>query len=346
MLNLNHEQQRSATLWGLVLAAGDGKRLQSYIRDTRGADLPKQYVNFIGQRSMLEHTFDRAERLIAPKRILTIVGQHHLRCGEVRRQLAQRARENLIVQPDNKETGPGIFLPLMHLYKRSPEAIVAVFPSDHFILEEERFMDHVELAARAVSHDPSSIALLAMEADAPEVEYGYIVPRTEPNQISLWGTRGAVRFVEKPNIALAREIVKAGGLWNTMIMVFKVRTLLEMLETLYPAIYRRFARIFDAIGTPAEMETVEAVYQMLEPMNFSKGFLEKVADVYPNAISVLPVLQVFWSDLGSPRRVAQVQEILKQRPARHSQLKRKAAPAREKALRLPGHGLAWRRALA
>ena len=325
MFNLHHEQQRRAALWGLVLAAGDGKRLQSYLRDTHGADLPKQYVNFVGRRSMLEHTFDRAEQLIPPKRILTIVAQHHLRHGEVRSQLAQRASENVIVQPDNKETGPGIFLPLMYLYKRSPEAVVAVFPSDHFILEEERFMDHVELAARAISHDAASIALLAMEADAPEVEYGYIVPRSEPNRISLWGTRGAARFVEKPNTALARQIVKAGGLWNTMIMVFKVRTLLEMLQTLYPTIYRQFARIFDAIGTPAEIETIEAVYQTIEPMNFSKDFLEKVAVVYPDAISVLPVLQVFWSDLGSPQRIAQVLELLgqKQRITRPSSAKRK-----------------------
>ncbi len=324
MFNLNREQQRGSALWGLVLAAGDGKRLQGYIRHTRGTDLPKQYVNFVGRRSMLEHTFDRAEQRIPRKRILAVVGRHHLRHGEVRRQLAQWASENVIVQPDNKETGPGIFLPLMHVYKRCPEAIVAVFPSDHFILEEERFMDHVELAERAISHDPSSIALLAMQAGAPEVEYGYIVPRAEPNQISLWGTRGAARFVEKPNTALAQEIVNAGGLWNTMIMVFKVRTLLEMLETLYPTIYRQFARIFDAIGTLAEMETVEAVYQRLEPMNFSKGFLEKVADVYPDAISVLPVSQVFWSDLGSPRRIAEVLELLEQKqtlsnpsPAKH-----------------------------
>ena len=313
MFNFTTERHVGTALWGLVLAAGDGTRLQSYIRHTRGADLPKQYVNFVGQRTMLEHTFDRAEQLIPPKRILTVVGQHHLRHAEVRRQLAQRAGENVIVQPDNKETGPGIFLPLMHIYKRAPEAIVAVFPSDHFILEERRFMDHVELAARAISHDPSSIVLLAMEADAPEVEYGYIVPRAEPNQISLWGTRSAARFVEKPPVALAQELVATGGLWNTMIMVFKVRRLLELLGRLFPTIYRRFTRIHDVIGTPVETETIEAVYQTLEPMNFSKDFLEKVVSEYPDTITVLPVPQVFWSDLGSPRRIAQVLERLGQK---------------------------------
>jgi mannose-1-phosphate guanylyltransferase len=342
MLNFNYEQRQSSALWGLVLAAGDGKRLQNYIRHTHALDLPKQYVSFVGQRSMLEHTYDRAEQLIPPKRILTVVGQHHLRHSEVRRQLAQRPSENIIVQPDNKETGPGIFLPLMHLFKRSPQAIVALFPSDHFILEEARFMDHVALAARAVSHKPSTIALLAMEADAPEVEYGYIVPRSEPDQITLWGTRGAAKFVEKPNTALAQEIVKAGGLWNTMIMVFKARTLLEMLATLNPPVARLFARVFDAIGTPAELETVEAVYQLLEPMNFSKDFLEKVADAYPDAISVLPVLQVFWSDLGAPRRIAQVLELLEHR--RDRQPETTAAHRHGANSRAPT--LSWRRALA
>ena len=346
MVKIKREQQPSSTLWGLVLAAGDGKRLQGYIRATRGDDLPKQYVNFVGQRSMLEHTFDRAQRLIAPERILTIVGQLHLRHGEVRRQLSSQASENVIVQPDNKETGPGIFLPLMHVFKRCPQAIISVFPSDHFILEEECFMDHVELAARAVNHDPSRIALLAMEADAPEVEYGYILPRAEPDHVSLWGTRGAARFVEKPHPQLAQELVRAGGLWNTMIMVFKVSTVLEILHRMYPTTYRYFTHIFDAIGTPAEIETVEAVYQMLEPMNFSKGFLERVADEYPDAISVLPVLKVFWSDLGSPRRIAQVKELLARRAAKSAESTRELPPTREKPVALAGRSLVWRRTLA
>jgi mannose-1-phosphate guanylyltransferase len=330
MLNLNpvHDAQLSGELWGLVLAAGDGKRMEGFIRETRGLDLPKQYVNFVGQRSMLEHTYRRAERRIAAERILTIVAAHHLRHGEVRRQLSPRTSANVIVQPHNKETGPGIFLPLMHLYKRCPEAIVVVFPADHFILEEERFMDHVELAARAIHHDPSRIVLLAMEASIPEVEYGYIVPRAERDPLSLWGTYRAAKFIEKPPAPLAMELISAGGLWNTMIMVFKVHTLVQLLRRLFPAIYSLFAQVHEAIGTPAEAKTVEAVYKLLEPMNFSKDFLEKVTAAYPEAVSVLPVLQVFWSDLGSPRRIAQVRELLEQRAATDAARQREPTPAR------------------
>ena len=330
MLNLHpvDNARLRGVLWGLVLAAGDGKRMEGFIRETRGLELPKQYVNFVGQSSMLEQTYRRAERRIPAEQILTIVAAHHLRHGEVRRQLSPRASANVIVQPHNRETGPGIFLPLMHLYKRCPEAIVVVFPADHFILEEERFMDHVELAARAIHHDPSRIVLLAMEASVPEVEYGYIVPRAERDRLSLWGTYGAARFVEKPPASLAAELVSAGGLWNTMIMVFKVHTLVQLLRRLFPAVYGYFSRVHDAIGTPAEAKTVEAVYKLLEPMNFSKDFLEKVTDAYPEAVSVLPVLQVFWSDLGSPRRIAQVQELLEQRAALDGALQRQPAQLR------------------
>lgn len=310
MPTLRHNQHRSFNLWGLVLAGGDGKRLQSYIRKTCGGDLPKQYVNFVGRRSMLEHTFERAEQLIPLRQIFTVVSKQHLRHKAVRLQLARSAPENVIVQPENKETGPGIFLPLMHLYKRCPDATVVVFPSDHFILDEDRFLGHVVLAAQAVAHDPSRIVLLAMEAQYPEVEYGYLVPREDHSHLSLWGIRSTARFVEKPDPATAQHLVDAGGLWNTMIMVFKVRTLLTILQRLYPTMHERFSRIYDAIGTPAEKNTIDDVYRTLQPLNFSRGFLELVAATNPEIISILPVLQVFWSDWGSPERLLQVRELL------------------------------------
>jgi mannose-1-phosphate guanylyltransferase len=296
---------RATSLWGLVLAAGDGRRLQDFIRQTRGAELPKQFVSFTGELSMLEQTYRRAERLIRPEQILTIVGKHHLQHNEVKRQLACRDTDTIIVQPQNKETGPGVLLPLLHLYKRDPQAIVAMFPSDHFILQEERFMEHVALAAQAIAHDSAPIVMLAMEPNGPEVEYGYVMPRFAEGQIPLWGTRQAATFIEKPNRQVAQELVTAGGLWNTMIMVFKVRTMLEMMRRLCPAIYDPFVNVFATIGTPTEAKAVEALYEKLEPLNFSRDFLEKVSRVIPAAIAVLPVLGVYWSDWGSPARLVE-----------------------------------------
>jgi mannose-1-phosphate guanylyltransferase len=118
------------------------------------------------------------------------------------------------------------------------------------------------------------------------------------------------RFVEKPSASVARSLVKAGGLWNTMIMVFKVKTLLQLVQKIDPSMHQHFTRVFDAIGTYVEPNIVDEVYRNLEPLNFSKGILEKISVIYPEAMSVLPVRKVFWSDWGSPERVIQVQERL------------------------------------
>ena len=299
-----------ASLWGLVLAAGDGKRLQSYIRRTRGDNLPKQFIRFTGDLSMLEQTYRRAERLIRSDQILTIVGKHHLQYAEVKRQLAKRDAATIIVQPRNRETGPGVLLPLLYLCKRDPHAIIALFPSDHFILQEQRFMEHVALAAQAVAHDSAQIVMLAVEPNAPEVEYGYILPRCGEGKFTLWGTRQTAGFIEKPDCQLAQQLVSAGGLWNTMIMVFKARTVLELMQRLCPATYYQFLDIFDTLGTPAEEKAVESLYEKIAPMNFSSDFLEKVSHANPAAIAVLSVLGVYWSDWGSPKRLVQTLEHL------------------------------------
>lgn len=300
----------SHNLWGLVLAGGEGKRLEDYVRQLRGKSLPKQYVNFIGTRSMLEHTFNRAERLIPRQRILTIVSKHHLSLPDVRRQLSSRSAGSVIVQPENKDTGPGLLLPLTYLHKRCPDATVVVFPSDHFILEEDRFLDHVSLAARAVHYEPSQIVFLGMEAKWPETEYGYVVPMDSNGHINMCGCRKAAHFVEKPDPAEARLLVAAGAFWNTMIMVFKVETILRHIQIFYPDVAGLFHGLAQAIGTAAESRKVEEIYRHLGRLNFSKDILEKIATGVHAAISVLPVLQVTWSDWGSPQRLLELKNSL------------------------------------
>jgi mannose-1-phosphate guanylyltransferase len=210
------------------------------------------------------------------------------------------------VQPANKETGPGILLPLMFIYKRCPQAIVAVFPSDHFVLEESRFMNHVKLAVQAAKQDPSRIVLLAIEPHEPETEYGYVLLHEGVGGLCRFGTRRVSAFIEKPRAELASKLMMAGGLWNTMTMVFRADTLLHLVRRIYPVLYLDFSRILEALGTRREQPTIDEVYKTLEPANFSKQIMERIAVGYPKSISVLPVREVFWSDLGSRERVLRV----------------------------------------
>ncbi len=291
---------------GIILAAGEGKRLHPLIHRLRGEIIPKQYVNFIGTRSMLEHTFDRAEKLIPPDRLFTVVSQKHIGHAEVWRQLSNRPRGTVILQPENKETGPGLLLPLMHLYKRYPDSIVVIFPSDHFIVEEDLFMGHVDAACRVVEREPSRLVLLGMEPNEPEPEYGYILPGGEVDHEAPSVLRNVLGFIEKPGPHAAREIVQEGGLWNTMVMAFKAETLVKLVQRIAPALYRSFRRIWNAIGSPAELGVVEKTYQDTEPINFSRGFLEALPLRYPSYLWVLPLQGVFWSDWGSEQRIVSI----------------------------------------
>jgi len=84
-------------LWGIILAGGEGKRLQPFIRSRFGSERPKQYCPLFGDRSMLRHTLSRAERLIPPERLLTVVTRPHL--DYAREELHDRPRGTVIVQP-------------------------------------------------------------------------------------------------------------------------------------------------------------------------------------------------------------------------------------------------------
>ena len=288
----------------IVLAGGDGTRLKPFIRELKGVNaLPKQYCNVIGSRSMLEHTFDRAERLIDPERIFTVVRQEHLPYPEVQRQLSSRPSGTVVVQPKNKGTGPGILLPLLYIFKRYPHSTVAIFPSDHFIVDEDLFMHYVDVACLVADGYPSRIVLLGIKPDRPEPEYGYIVPDGEVEALRPVGIRNIRLFVEKPNPALARELVVNGGLWNSMVLAFRTDTMITLMRRLAPELYDSFQDILKAIGTSDERPVIEETYGNLKPVNFSEMILQGLSLLRPPRMSVLPVTGVYWSDWGSRHRV-------------------------------------------
>jgi mannose-1-phosphate guanylyltransferase len=301
---MNHDAQGPVRC-GIVLAGGEGNRLKRFIYQLRGSPVPKQYINFIGTRSMLEHTLDRAETLIPGERLFTVASQDHMQYREARRQLLARPAHTVALQPLNQETGPGVLLPLMHVHKRHPKSVVAVFPSDQFIREEKHFMAHVEIAFQAVEKDPSLIVLLGIKPSQPEPEYGYILPNGKLRSLGPLDIHGVESFIEKPEERRAIEFADHGALWNSMVMVFETRTFLSLVSFFAPALHRSFQRIYRAIGTSAESVVVEDCYREMTPLNFSKGLLEAIA-VEHRRLAVIPVHGVLWSDWGSAPRIMEI----------------------------------------
>lgn len=288
---------------GIILSAGDGARLREFVYRQWGHYLPKQYLNFVGARSLLEHTFHRVEKLIPARRLFVVIAREHLRFSEVRRQISTRPAGTVVIQPVNKETGPGILLPLMRVYKRHPDAAVAIFPSDHFIRHEDLFVAYLDQAFRAVESDPSRIVLLGAEPDEPDPEYGYIVPGQKVKDEDLNGARKVEMFVEKPAVEVARKIIRSSALWNTLVIVFRCQTLVDVIRRTLPDLYRSFLPVLQAIGRPEERRVIEQAYRELQPIDFSQGVLEALPLEQRQSLLVLPMRGVDWSDWGSTDRL-------------------------------------------
>ena len=158
--------------WGLILSGGEGARLQPFIAKLFGTAHPKQYCSIVGTRSMLEHTLDRIKLLIPFQQILTIINSDHQEF--IQKQLVNQPLETIIVQSCRRDTAMGILLPLLHIHKQDPQAHVAIFPSDQFILEEKKFMQYVSHAFDFSHNHQELIVLLGISSFQVEPEYGWI----------------------------------------------------------------------------------------------------------------------------------------------------------------------------
>lgn len=246
---------------------------------------------------MVQHTLGRAETLIPRENILVVVDPKHREV--IDHQLKDRPPETVIFQPVNRETAPGVLLPLASIYRNDPVSTVAIFPADHFILEENRFMEHVRAARSAVQLFPEKIVLLGIEPDAPEAEYGWIQPGKRFLDLNNMEIRQVERFHEKPHSTTANDFFKKGFLWNTLVMVTRCSTLWKLVLEALPGMRDPFEKILKALGTSEEQQVIHQEYQKIESATISHGVLEK----HPSRLLVAKVKEVFWSDWGNGPRV-------------------------------------------
>lgn len=194
--------------WTIVLAGGDGVRMREYVRGWSGAETPKQYCTFVGTRSLLQHTLDRTASLTPWKRIVIVAGRRHQE--EAWKQLEHRTPGMTLLQPGNLDTAAGVFLALSYVLARDPEARVAMFPSDHFVFPEDRFVEHVRQALEASDRLLGRPIVLAATPKSRELEYGWIQPGREIALSGMRGLRAIQSFMDRPAAAQA-DMMRAAG---------------------------------------------------------------------------------------------------------------------------------------
>src|SRR5262249_55728804 len=119
----NARIQRAA----IVLAGGEGTRLQSLTQSVTGRPIPKQYCPISGKETMLQWTLRRVSLGIGRRSILVAVVAAHAEF--YRTQLTDIDEPSLVVEPQNRGTASAILHALLRLAKLTPDSAVAIFPS-------------------------------------------------------------------------------------------------------------------------------------------------------------------------------------------------------------------------
>jgi mannose-1-phosphate guanylyltransferase len=296
-------------IWSIILAGGEGERVSPLVKKWLGFHKPKQYCTFVGSRSMLQHTLDRADQLIAPQRRVMVIARGHR--GEMGSQLRGRTRGMIIEQPANRNTAAGVFLPLAMVRSREPEATAVIYPSDHFVYPEDRFVALVRSATRAARLFPDRLILLGAVPQASETEYGWIIPAGQIGTVDDSRLLSVREFREKPPAAEAAEIRNAGGLWSTMIIAGRVNLFWEAGWRCFPEVMWRLEILSRYIGTPSQETVKEQLYRSMPSKNFSADLLGRVA----GTTAVLEMSGLIWSDWGQPQRIAQTLARVGKQPA-------------------------------
>lgn len=281
VLNATSQSNRVA----LLLAGGDGTRLLELTRKITGVPIPKQYCRLLNNSSLLEATLARTQLFAPLDRINVIVNRNHMDLA--REQVNILPESNIFVQPQNRDTGPGMIFSLLHLERTHPDAIVAAFPTDHFINDDRAFMDHTLRAVDIIARMPDKIAVLGIAPDRPETGYGYILPNCPVGSMNR--TFHVKSFVEKPSLPEARAIISRGGLWNTFVMVFHLPRMMELLSMLVPDEYRLLAELRES------PHKADRLYRIMSPWNFSTRVLARI----PQHMIMLEAVDVCWNDWGT-----------------------------------------------
>jgi mannose-1-phosphate guanylyltransferase/mannose-6-phosphate isomerase len=260
--------------YAVLLAGGQGSRFWPQSRVLE----PKQFLSLHKDKSLFEQTVLRVRAVIPSENIIIATSQLY------RNQIIELVSpfkiplENLIFEPDGKNTAPSIAVSVQIIHNRNPSARIAILPCDHLIKNNKKF---IGLLRRALSICDNNLVIFGIPPSRPATGYGYIKVKSQKNF-------AVEKFCEKPDLKTAQRFIKSGDYyWNSGIFVGSSKTFLNEFKTNLTYLYR----LLPGIRQPRD---IDLIWKKVLPISFDYAILEKSLNVV-----MLAAKDLGWSDLGS-----------------------------------------------
>lgn len=274
-------------LTALIMAGGKGTRFWPLSTEEK----PKQFLNLIGEETMIQMTVNRIKPIIPIERIFVCTGEMYV--DLVKEQLPELPKRNIIVEPEGRNTAPCIALSAMVIDRYYKNSNMVVLPSDHLINDEEEFRNTLLAADSFIEEKDEAIVTLGMNPTRPEVGYGYIKYSDEVLKSNDFRVIKVDSFIEKPNLDTAKKYLREGNyLWNGGMFIWSINNVINQIKMYSPNTYNALINVME-VSEDKLQETINNNYEGAEATSIDYAVLEKSKDVY-----VIPS-NFGWDDVGS-----------------------------------------------
>lgn len=266
----------------VIMAGGSGTRLWPKSRKSQ----PKQFQKLIGNdKTLLQQTFGRLSSVAPAEQVWVVTTKQYV--DLVKEQLPQINQQHIIIEPAGRNTAPATGLATLTILREDPEAVITMVPADHYIGQENEFIETVQAVLDFLETKPEYVVTIGINPTEPNTGYGYIEMGEHLQTVGERKIFVVKSFHEKPDAVTAKKFVESWEfLWNGGYYLFKGTTMIEYFERLIP---ETLMQLQNYLADPTQAH----LYTDIPAEPIDTAVAEKLEH-----LAVIPV-DMEWSDIGN-----------------------------------------------
>lgn len=274
-------ESKNSNFYAVILAGGVGSRFWPFSRELE----PKQFLKIIKDKSLLQDTVARLKGIVNPGNIYIISNKVYF--FEIKRHIQgfKIPDENIILEPQGKNTAPAIGLCSRLISKKNKNAALIVLPADHYIRDVQGFQGCLKEALACASQD--YLVTIGIRPKKAATGYGYIKIEHKSTRAQERQYYKVEKFLEKPSLEKAKKYAASKDyFWNSGIFVWKASVFEQELKKYQPELHSKLEKINSA-------GDIEKAWPEIKPVSVDYGVMEHSKRI------ALVSAGFDWSDLGS-----------------------------------------------